>query len=171
MFGWFLEFSTGYNPFPDARIRFNGESVEMRFIFDDEWVRLYKSADAAERLILALGATMGIRRAEMVSIEMDDIRGDKIHVMGKGSGRRGKVEIMVMSDLVRRDLGTYLEYREGILSKYGDRSRGCLLISTGTRSIGMPMSVGALQTVLERLAERSGVPFSPIAFGASSRRP
>ncbi len=61
------------------------------------------------------------------------------------------------------DLGSMqaLEYREGILSRYGDRSSGHLLISTGKRSIGRPMSARALQTVLERLAERSGVPFSP----------
>ncbi|MBR4504035.1 MAG: site-specific integrase [Candidatus Methanomethylophilaceae archaeon] len=61
------------------------------------------------------------------------------------------------------DLGSMqaLEYHEGILSRYGDRSSGHFLISTGKRSIGRPMSARALQTVLERLAERSGVPFSP----------
>ncbi len=159
-FGWFMDFATGYNPFPDARIRFNGETVRRKFIFSDEWVELYRAADVAERLILGLGASMGLRRKEIVSIELDDIRGDKLYVKGKGAGA-GKVEIMAMSELVKRDLGPYLEHRERILSEYGDRSSGRLFINERMRNVGRPMSIRALETVLDGLVERSGVSFSP----------
>lgn len=159
-FGWFMDFATGYNPFPDARIRFNGETVRRRFIFNDEWVELYRAADVTERLILGLGASMGLRRKEIVSIELDDIKGDKLYVKGKGAGA-GKVEIMVMSELVRRDLGPYLEHRERILNEYGDRSNGRLFINERMRNVGRPMSIRALETVLDGLVKRSGVSFSP----------
>jgi integrase len=150
----------GYDPFPDARIRFNGETVRRKFIFNDEWVELYRAADVTERLILGLGASMGLRRREIVSIELDDIKGDKLYVKGKGAGT-GKVEIMAMSELVRRDLGPYLEHRERVLSEYGDRSNGRLFINERMRNVGRPMSVRALETVLDGLVKRSGVSFSP----------
>ncbi len=159
-FGWFIKFATGYDPFPDARIRFNGETVRRKFIFNDEWVELYRAADVTERLILGLGAFMGLRRREIVSIELDDIKGDKLYVKGKGAGT-GKVEIMAMSELVRRDLGPYLEHRERVLSEYGDRSNGRLFINERMRNVGRPMSVRALETVLDGLVKRSGVSFSP----------
>ena len=159
-FGWFIKFATGYDPFPDARIRFNGETVRRKFIFNDEWVELYRAADVTERLILGLGASMGLRRREIVSIELDDIKGDKLYVKGKGTGT-GKVEIMAMSELVRRDLGPYLEHRERVLSEYGDRSNGRLFINERMRNVGRPMSVRALETVLDGLVKRSGVSFSP----------
>ena len=159
-FGWFIDFATGYNPFPDAKIRFNGETVRRKFIFNDEWVELYRAANVTERLIIGLGASMGLRRKEIVSIELDDIKGDKLYVKGKGEGT-GKVEIMAMSELVKRDLGPYLEHRERILDEYGDRSNGRLFINERMRNVGRPMSIRALETVLDGLVERSGVSFSP----------
>jgi len=158
-FGWFLEDAVGRNPYRDAHLRFSGE-VRRQFIFADEWVKLWDSADVTGRLVLSLGATMGLRKSEILGIGMGDIGDGRITVRGKGQGPNGKVETLPMTDLVRASLDGYLAYREEVLSSCGDRSQGRLLINPFHRNLGRPMGDRTLQTVLEGLAERSGVSFT-----------
>ncbi len=160
-FGLFLDYATGNNPFELAKLRFSSSQVQRQFIFKNEWMKLYEVADVTERLILSLGATMGLRKKEIIGLKVEDIQGMKLVIRGKGTGPNGKVEIKDITELVGRDLDAYLEHRNRILDRYGDRSRGHLFINEFRNRIGRPLSDRSLCTIIDRLVEKSGVSFSP----------
>lgn len=160
-FGLFLDYATGNNPFELAKLRFSTSQVQRQFIFKNEWMKLYEVADVTEKLILSLGATMGLRKKEIIGLKVEDIQGMKLVIRGKGAGPNGKVEIKDITELVGRDLDAYLEHRNRILDRYGDRSRGHLFINEFRNRIGRPLSDRSLCTIIDRLVEKSGVSFSP----------
>lgn len=49
-------------------------------------------ADPTEKMILYLGAGLGLRREEIATIKLSDFKGNKIMVNGKGHGRGKLVE-------------------------------------------------------------------------------
>ena len=160
-FGQFIDFATGTNPFELAKIRFSNLTAQRQFIFKNEWTRLYSVADVTERLILSLGATMGLRKKEIIGLKISDISDTKILIRGKGTGPNGKVEVKEITELVAKDLAEYLEYRERLLDRYGDRSAGHLFINEFRNRIGRPLSERSLSTIIDRLVDKSGVSFSP----------
>jgi integrase len=160
-FGWFLDFATGNNPFELAKMRFNSTTVQRQFIFKNEWMKLYSVDDITERLILSLGATMGLRKKEIIGLKVDDIHETTITIRGKGTGPNGKVETKEMTELIARDLAAYMEYRDRLLDRYGDRSGGHLFINEFRNRIGRPLSERSLSTIIDKLVEKSGVSFSP----------
>lgn len=159
-FGHFLEFVTGHDPYPDARIRWNGVEPTRQFIFDDEWVQMYRSSNVTQRLIIGLGATMGLRKKEIVSISLDDITETKIYVHGKGTGADGKGQYVEMSDLVKEDLAEFMGHRREFLGRFGDRTGGQLFFNEHPGYAGKGLTERAFYTILDDIVEKSGVPFS-----------
>lgn len=159
-FGGFVEHMTGYDPCEDARLTYNSGSESRQFIFNDDWTKLYENADVMERLILSLGATMGLRRNEILSIRMEDILGTRLMIHGKGTGADGKVAVVEMSELVKKDLEDYIKVREQMLSVFGDRTNGTLLINMTKKNVGKAMNIRAFDNTLDRLQDRSGISFT-----------
>lgn len=159
-FGWFIEHVTGYNPCEEAKLIFNGGTETRQFIFSEDWTTIYEKADVMGRLILALGATMGLRRKEILGITMDDIQGDRIRIRGKGVGADGKVVVLPMTELVRRDLDEYLAVRAQLLSIFGDRSHGSLFINMTKKNVGKALQIRSFEMFLDGLQEKSGVSFT-----------
>lgn len=155
----FIKYVTGRDIYRDAKLRWNGDTAERLFISHDTWQKLYSVADTRERLILSLGATMGLRRNEILKIKIDDISDNHITITGKGTGN-GKIVTMDMSELVAKNLKDYLSEREDYLTRCGDRSKNFLLINTGRKNGGRPLSVRALETIAENLKKKSGVLFT-----------
>lgn len=159
-FGWFLDHATGYNPCEDAKLMFNSGTETRQFIFNEDWMKLYENADVMGRLILSLGATMGLRRKEILALRMEDIIDGKLRIHGKGTGVNGKVVIMEMSELVKKDLDDYLIVRSQILSIVGDRTGGILLINMTKKYLGKSLQVRSFDTFLDNLQEKSGISFT-----------
>lgn len=159
-FGWFIEHIVGSNPCKEAKLIFNSGTETRQFIFGDDLMKIYEAADTMGRLILALGATMGLRRKEILGIGMDDIQGDRLRISGKGAGADGKVIVLPMTELVKKDLDEYLVMRAQLLSVFGDRSHGSLLINTTRKNVGMELTVRSFETFIDDLQERSGVSFT-----------
>ncbi len=155
-FGLFLEYFTGKNPCIQARLRWNGIETDKVWITGDEWSRLFDAADPMMRLVLALGGSMGLRRTEILTIKMSDISGNLLRVVGKGTGN-GKIVTMEMSYPVTECLKPYLEWRNGIVTKYGDRSGGNLLICPVKTNLGKPLSPTMLNQMLCDLSDRTGI--------------
>lgn len=157
-FAGFVKFVTGRDLLDSIRLMFNGDTCNREFIFDNEWKLLYKAADPMQKLILSLGATMGLRRGEILGLRLDDISGTKLRIKGKGHGPDGKQTVLEMSDLVCRDITDYLVIRKSVIEKWGDRSEGMLFIhSQGTRRQGAPLSVTQFKQSLSDLSARAGV--------------
>lgn len=159
-FGWFLDHATGYNPCEDARLIFNSGMESRQFIFSDDWTRIYENADTMGRLILSLGATMGLRRKEILALRMEDILDGRLRIRGKGVGSDGKVVVMEMTELVRKDLKDYLVVRSQVLSIFGDRTGGVLLINMTRKNIGKALNERSFGTFLDNLQEKSGISFT-----------
>jgi len=137
-----------------------GKSVPLRkFLSEEEFRTLWDASKTNERLILAMGGAMGLRRSEMANLMMDDIRENTILVRGKGHGRYGLVKEMDMPRAVKTAMAEYLDERKNIIALYGDRSNGHLFVRYKVRP-GTPMSASAMDTLLHDLSERTGVEFS-----------
>lgn len=157
--GKMLEFSFGRNPYRVAGLLWSKESIDRSWIFKAQWKELWVSADVTERLVLALMGGMGLRRAEVTTIKLADINGNKMIVHGKGHGTRGKDVEKEIPSTVSSCIEAYLAVRESIITEYGDRSDDNLLVMSNIRK-GTPISLRAVETIIRRLSERVKVRLS-----------
>lgn len=97
-----------------AGIMHNGVATGCKtyFITKDQFATLYRSADETMKIILILGAYLGLRRAEIASIKESDIHGNTVVIHGKGHGPQGKVRTMTMPPSVLEEIDRYRAYKE-----------------------------------------------------------
>ena len=107
-------------------------------------------------LVLALGAAMGLRRAEIANLKLNDISEDSILVRGKGHGPNGKVDTMPMPRIVREAMEAYMPMRQRIIDEYGDNSHGHLLIRRFTYA-SEPIPPDTIGDMVYRLGKRADV--------------
>ena len=103
-----------------------------------------------------LGGTMGMRRAEIADLRLNDIRGSTVTIRGKGHGPNGKMVRMVMPDSVRAALDAYTPVREGVVSLWGDHSDGRVLVR-GHVHPGEAMTPDTVGDAIHALGRRAGV--------------
>lgn len=152
--GKMLEFWFGINPYRQADLVWSPETVERTWIFKDQWKILWDSADETERVVLALGGGMGLRRVEILRIKLEDIQGNILTVHGKGHGTEGKVVTMEMPPTVQKCILEYLSFRKSVIETYGDYSNGSFLIMT-KRGRGSAATVGCIQKIMCNLSEKT----------------
>lgn len=106
----FCRHYTGRDPMRSANILFNREQRDRVFIDDEDFTTLYENAGPTMRMVIVLGACMGLRRAEICSIRDEDIRGGYIVVHGKGHGD-GLRALCRMPALVAEEIDRYREWK------------------------------------------------------------
>ena len=155
----FVEHVTGNDLLRQCQLEWNlDEPVERKWIFRDDWERLKAAANPMETLILYLGAGLGLRRAEIAGIRLQDIEGDRLTVWGKGVGK-GKKAVFTLRPKIMNALSDYLEIRSRTVARYGDSSDGRLFLN-GTNYRGRPMTPDAIGQIVRRVGERAGVDLS-----------
>ncbi len=153
LWGAFAMWSTGIDPVKKAKLLWNARSdVDRIWITADDYRVVYSSAEPRERVMLALGATMGLRRGEMASLTMGQIQDGKIEIHGKGHGPLGKVETRPMSDAVRKALEEWLPERERILAKHGEHCDRVLV-----SYCGKPIGEDSVGNAVRRLGSSCGI--------------
>lgn len=111
-FAGYMRWATGRDVVAQARLLWNPQGGESRtWITAEEYRRMMDASPPRDRLILALGATMGLRRAEMCALTLEDVRGGVVRIRGKGHGPDGKAAEKPMSEAVRKELAEYVEVR------------------------------------------------------------
>ena len=130
--GKMLEFFYGVNPYHQADVLWFPEATERDWIFKAQWKELWNRADETERLILALGGGMGLRRSEIADIKNSDISGNVLSVRGKGSGPNGKAVTMQIPPTVMRCIDDYFVVRSSIIGE-DDISDGNMLVMSRKR--------------------------------------
>ncbi len=118
-------YQTGHDLLKNASILYNRETRQRTFIDDCMFSIAYRKADPMEKVILCLGAFMGLRRNEMVTIKDSDLKGGYLTVHGKGHGAEGLVARMPVPMPVMKAID---EYRKSSL-KSGIRLDDSLLQS------------------------------------------
>ncbi len=157
-FGRLIEFVTGSNPVTKCQILWDDvEPTHRIFIENKDWPAIKASArSSTDRLILYLGAYMGLRREEMVRIRLGDIQGNMLTIHGKGHGPNGKEAIKEMPEPVRVAMRIYLKERNRIQT---DTDR--LLIRVDGRQKGKVMNGRSIRFAVDRMVKRCGIKFTP----------
>jgi integrase len=153
--GGMIKFGTGHDPYNEAAMLWSKSDVERTWIFKDQWKEMLAVANPAEKIILYLGAGLGLRREEIATIKLSDFKGNKVMVSGKGHGR-GKLVEKEVPDSVLRAIEEYLPYREGIISQYGDRADGAL-IAIPYRAHSPTASIRFVEQTMRGLVEKSRI--------------
>ncbi len=118
-------YHTGREVLKNTNILYNRETRCRTFIDDGKFKAAYRKADPMERVILCLGAYMGLRRIEMALIRDTDLNGGCLTIHGKGHGAEGLVAHVVVPRPVLQAID---EYRRSSM-KSGIRLDDCLLQS------------------------------------------
>ena len=161
-FGRLVHFVTGRNPVKEAEILWNDTDPTHRiFIENEDWPIIKAAArSSTDKLILALGAYLGLRREEMVRIKLSDIDDlqslRRLTIHGKGHGKDGHVVVKDIPAPVRVALKRYLKDRERF-----DPETDQLLIRVDGKQPGRVMNGRSIRFAVDRMVERSGVKFTP----------
>lgn len=153
-YGGFVRWRTGRDPVIEAGLMWNREASDRLWICAEDYRRLYAAAGPRERVMLALGATMGLRREEVMTLTLGQIRDGGIEIHGKGHGPEGKVEWRPMSKAVRKALDEYLPVRAEAVAGTGS---DVLVVS----SKGEGMRLEVMNRSLDRVGRRAGVKVTP----------
>ena len=98
----------------------NREVRDRVFIEDRELRVLWDAADPLQRIIIAMGAYMGLRRCEMQAMRDSDIDGDRVTIHGKGHGTDGLVMTVRIPEPVKAALEMYRRHKAGLSTESVD---------------------------------------------------
>lgn len=121
-----IEYYTGRSVVKKMRILWNRPHRHRVFITTDDFARMYSAADIRGKVVLVLGAFMGLRRNEIQQIKLEDIHRDHIIIHGKGHGEKGMVVSQPMPIEVREIIDQYIRWRNSLPGT--DRSDGRLIV-------------------------------------------
>lgn len=155
----FVYHFTGRDPAKMADILHNDDtgSGNIYYINMDQFVTLYRTGDRTDKLILILGAFMGLRRAEMANIREEDIIDRKMIIRGKGHGKNGKISKLDIPDRVMEEIIEYRTYK----AQYPKGFTGTHLIEAPKMNSTMaPLSVAAIGRRMNNLKCKTGIEFS-----------
>lgn len=109
--GFMIKYHTGRNPVETVGILWNRREVRRTYITKEELATIYRAADPTDRMVLVLGAYLGLRRAEISTIRDGDIKDGRILIHGKGHGSQGKIDILDIPMQVQRELDVYNRWK------------------------------------------------------------
>lgn len=148
----FIKYHTGRSVVKETNILYNSPQYTRIWIEPSDYWKLYEAADPTTRMILTLGAFMGLRSSEIVSIKDEDIDGDMMTVRGKGHGKNGKVVDMHIPEIVKDEIGRYRSWKAKL-----DNSGDGYLIQTAPKSRAYRLEGIRTVTLARRFMELSEI--------------
>lgn len=106
-----IQWKVGRSVVQEMSILWNRVIRERHFISKEQFGAMYRIATPPERMVLLLGGMMGLRRAEITAIKLDDIGPFTITIHGKGHGDQGLVSTETMPMEVIEELKVYKRWR------------------------------------------------------------
>lgn len=155
---YWLEWSCGNKAVKDADILWNPDhDVRRVFISPDELKILLQNADERERLMIMLGARMGLRRCEMARLRFEDIDGEYMTIHGKGHGKDGKIYRRKMPRVVQEALHEWLRVRNSLAENLTDESDGAIIVAFGHKGYMSEISLSCISHLMRVLGEKCGI--------------
>lgn len=134
----FQRFHTGTDVIGDTRLMISEHQPRRLHLTKTEFGEIYAVAPPDFRMAMIMGAGMGLRVSEMVSVRWSDIVGDEITVTGKGHGS-GKTASILIPEMVRCEMNAWKQTVEGLDDctdgRILGRIRGDRLLPHTTRTI------------------------------------
>ena len=152
------EFFTGSNPLKKLNILWNRTTSKRVYITNEEFQELFAAATLNQKMVLILGAFLGMRRSEILNLKVSDIRGDTITIRGKGHGK-GLEAQMRMSPEVKEFVRNYLIWRSQLPGE--DLSEGKLLVFSEKKGFKCYKDPQSISTMMRTLRELTGIEFTP----------
>ena len=119
-----------HNPVKDIDAH-KSTKTRRRYLTLDESISLLESVDGPNRerdlCILTLFLNCGLRISELIGLNLNDMQGDALRILGKGN----KVRIVYLNQACKDALGQYLAVRRPI----SGRDREALFLSRNNRRI------------------------------------
>lgn len=149
-----IEYHTGTDLVKHTNLLRNREMRDRVFVEDHEMRTLWGAADPEQRMIIAFGAYMGLRRCEMQAIRESDIDGDRVTIHGKGHGSDGLVTTVRIPAPVKAALERYREYKRHIAKESRD---DYVLQTCDHRGKLHAMHVAQISAAVTELSKRTGI--------------
>lgn len=157
--GAMCKFYTKTDPVSDMRILWNRPQRKRRFIDVTEFRKIIDAADPTTRIILILGAFVGMRRKEIAELTEDDVKGTYVIIHGKGHGKDGNVREQPISPYVLFEIEKHLEWRKGL--DLPDDSHGKVVATIlGGRLCSFDNRLSLMSTRITRLGKKVGIDVS-----------
>jgi len=151
-----LKHLTKKDQLTDMDILWNRPYIERVFISSEEFNKMYKVAEPKERMILMLGAAMGLRRSEIWSVNLKDIHNNKLTIRGKGHGNNGYVVRMMIPQAVIKEIESYDVWRSDYFGN--DLSGGRLIVYKDVDDNLRPYKdSNSIWSAVNRLAKKADV--------------
>ncbi|MDO5853474.1 MAG: site-specific integrase [Thermoplasmata archaeon] len=157
--GQMVEHYTGRNPFNEADIMWNREIPKRTFITLDQFRILCLNANPQTRMVLVLGAFLGLRRAEICGLHDSDydLKRRTLTVRGKGHGPDGLVTIMDVPEVLAEEIENYrARVRESGLPREDDG-----LVQNDGRGIWRSLTPATLSWMIKSLSEKCDIEVTP----------
>ena len=135
------------NSLKRADILWNQCDHRRLFITLEEFRTMLIGCTPLERIIMVLGAFMGLRRSEIIGIRMKDVHAGYVLVHGKGHGANGKTVRVPIPSTARKELRSWMRHR----------SEGEYLVNVS----GRRLTTSQLGHMIERISARNKVEFTP----------
>lgn len=147
----------GRDVYAQADLLWNRDTPHRVWISIEQFAILYHQAKPAERLVLVLGAFMGLRRAEMCKIREEDIRDGVMRIHGKGHGEQGLVVDMEIPEPVMEAIRQFREHKR----RFQDSGDGYLVQFRDCHGVYRGCCPESLSRAIHRLAKESGIHVTP----------
>ena len=147
----------GRDIYAQADFLWNRDTPHRVWITIEQFAILYRQAKPAERLVLILGAFMGLRRAEMCRIRDEDIRGNVMRIHGKGHGEQGLVVDMEIPEPVMEAIRQFREHK----TRFEDSGDGYLVQFRDCHGVYRGCCPESLSRAIQRLSKETGIHVTP----------
>lgn len=155
--GQMVEHYTGVNPYKRADFCWNRDEPRRVFITLDDFRVLYLNARPMARLILVLGAYMGLRRTEICGLRDGDLDKGKLTVRGKGHGPQGLVTVMDVPEPVLNEIESFRAHvRASGLPRVDDH-----LVQGHSAGVWKGICAGTVNETISTLGEFCGIEITP----------
>lgn len=156
-YGQMCKVLTGHDPTKDIDILWNRVNRKRLFISMSDYLRVLDSTkDRRVRLVLILGAYLGLRTVEIERLTTDDVKRDSIVIRGKGH-LNGLSQEIPLPRIVKDELSAYMEWRKD------HYDRGGTLLITKVRDTYVPIKEGnnSVYNMLKAAGKRANVTITP----------
>ena len=143
-------------------ILYNREEPDRVWISLDQYAVLHRKAEPWDRMMLVLGAFMGLRRMEICSLldEQIDIDARKMTVFGKGHGKGLRV-VMDIPEPVVEEIESFREYKNNHLKRNEEDGH---LVQVPRWGTWVPIEPVTASQRIKSLGERCHIKVTPHAL-------
>jgi integrase/recombinase XerD len=130
---------------------------------DDQWgvflEIVLREEPLRNQVMVFLAYEGALRRSELVALKVSDIDWPQRTITIRPEiAKNGHGRLIFYGETTQDLLTAYIRHRQQVLATYGGEAAGWLFLSESHRNPGQPLSKDMWNKIIQRLAERAGLP-------------